>query len=122
MDQGEVPAVARRGADPVLDARIHELAAGGGTPPQDGPPPDPEGMARWFGSHPGLIRLSRQYDIDVTLHVVANCVDDLVATGHPELAVATLERMFVEAHAERDGEAIARATWCGWLLAGLKER
>jgi len=122
MDQGEVPAVARRGADPALDARIVELAGGGRNTASGEPPPDAEGMARWFGSHPGLIRLSRQYDIDVTLHVVANCVDDLVATGDSEVAVAALERMFVEAHAERDDGAIARATWCGWLLAGLKER
>lgn len=113
------PDVALRGTDDEFAARIrgligdaadHELAC----------PNDAAGMAWWYATNPALIQLSRSFDTDATLHVVANCVADLTGTGHVEAAAAVLERLFVEAHAARDDGAIGRATWCGWLLAGLK--
>lgn len=115
------PAVALRGADDDLAARIRALI--GDTPDHAlACPSDAAGMAWWYATNPVLIQLSRSFDTDVTLHVVSNCVEDLTGTGHVEAAAAVLERLFVEAHAARDEAAIGRATWCGWLLAGLKSR
>ncbi|GAC1590224.1 MAG: hypothetical protein NVS3B21_07580 [Acidimicrobiales bacterium] len=85
--------------------------------------PRPEGaaaMAEWYATDPALIHLSREGDMDATLASVDVCVAALVSTGRPDLATATLERLFVEAHAAGDANAIGRATWCGWLIAGLK--
>ena len=79
-------------------------------------------MAWWYATDPVLIHLSRAFDTELTLHLVANCVEDLVACGPPAGAVAVLERVFVEAHASADEDAIGRATWCGWLLAGFTSR
>ncbi|GAC1309573.1 MAG: hypothetical protein NVSMB16_06070 [Acidimicrobiales bacterium] len=77
-------------------------------------------MAEWYATDPALIYLSRQGDMDATLASVDVCVEALVSSGRPDVAVATLERLFVEAHAAGDANAIGRATWCGWLIAGLK--
>ena len=85
--------------------------------------PRPKGaaeMAEWYATDTALIHLSRQGDMDATLASVDVCVEALVSTGRPDVAVATLERLFVEAHAAGDANAIGRATWCGWLIAGLK--
>ena len=118
MGERALPAVALRGADATLADRIRELAAG--IEGHDLPcPADAAGLAWWYATNPVLIHLSRTFEPEVTLHVVANCVGDLVECGSPSAAAAVLERLFVEAHAATDDGAIGRATWCGWLLAGL---
>lgn len=118
MGEREPPAVALRGADEPLADRIRVLVAG--VDGHDLPcPADVAGMAWWYATNPVLIHLSRSFESEVTLHVVANCVSDLVEAGAPTAAAAVLERLFVEAHAATDDGAIGRATWCGWLLAGL---
>lgn len=120
MAHPDPPPVALRGAGAELAKRIRELSASGAAGHPDERPADAAGLARWYGTDPSLIELSRHFDMDVTLHIVGNCVADLLATGDRETAVSVLERLFVEAHSASDPGAIGRATWCGWLLSGLR--